>query len=80
MNWINVKDELPPCNYEIEDGYVSQSVIVTDSGYHPSIGFGHLHEDGKWQIYKGEVDFMNPEEITHWMPLPKPPKEEKEEG
>ena len=83
MNWISVKDKLPSCNYELHEtgDYVSNVVMVHDvNSYEFNMGFGHVNDDGIWTVYDGEHDFMNVQNVTHWMPLPKPPKEEKEEG
>ncbi|EXA70274.1 hypothetical protein J503_0522 [Acinetobacter baumannii 984213] len=53
---------------------ISNTVIISNSDNHPSIGFGHIQDDGVWVVYEGEYDFMNPSKVTHWMPLPEPPK------
>lgn len=84
--WISVKDRLP-CEYQVSkpvknlvDGSVdhyeyhkgSDLVLVTLIG-----------EDGKRSVlddilFDGEwANFPSPEwEVTHWMPLPDPPKED----
>lgn len=74
--WISVKDRLP------ESGV---PVLVTFVGYTDN----KLHSDGvaRWEPdlngYNGgwewTLDFSDATvEITHWMPLPEPPKEETE--
>ena len=71
MKWISIKDKLPPCDYECcETGdYVSNVVLVTDNNsYSYSLGFGHVNSEGKWTVYDGEHDFMNVQNVTHWMP------------
>lgn len=71
MEWISVNTRSP-----LEEGLrISNTVMVSDINSHPSIGFGHVTHDGVWTIYEGEHDFMNPATVTHWMPLPAPPKE-----
>ena len=70
--WISVEERLPeliPCNAGTA---YSEAVIVWTSGKKAMIA-----------VYDG-IDFVCPmdfweawgEEITHWMPLPDPPKEE----
>lgn len=58
--WVSVEERLP------EQG---ERVLVSNGGF---ICESYLSQSGKWQ--RGGVDmfFMTP---THWMPLPKPPKE-----
>lgn len=75
--WISVEDRLPECphEYTADDTMVSQSVLICDSSMWPCIGMGHMVEGGKWTLYGGEHDFMWPETITHWMPLPEAPKQ-----
>tara|TARA_R110002033_G_scaffold121666_3_gene164589 strand:- start:1453 stop:1704 length:252 start_codon:yes stop_codon:yes gene_type:complete len=78
--WISVDGDMPICEFEYcgdwddFDGYVSQSVDVTD-GYKRSVG--HYRDDGVWIVYKAEHDFqvVDPDEITHWAPLRKLPKD-----
>lgn len=77
MGWISVKNGLPPCDYEhCETGdYVSNVVMVHDvNSYEFNAGFGHVNDDGVWTVYDGEHDFMNVQNVTHWMPLPELPK------
>lgn len=78
MSWVSVKDRLPEFKHDHESGVwkISDTVMVSDLNSHPSIGFGHMGSDGGWRVYCGEYDFMNVESVTHWMPLPKPPKDE----
>ena len=60
-NWISVRDRLP------EEG---QSVLIHYvDGWMP---VAHLF-NGKWYASGGETSWLS---VTHWMPLPEPPKEE----
>lgn len=76
MNWISVKDKLPECLHECTSSFteVSNTVLIADSGDMTAIGFGHINEHGVWTVYQGEYDFMNLEDVTHWMELPKYPR------
>lgn len=60
-HWISVEERLP------EPG---ERVLVSNGGF---VCESFLSQSGKWQ--RGGVDmfFMTP---THWMPLPKEPKED----
>lgn len=61
-HWISIEDELPPRLDEDLD--VSITVIVCDE---VNIGFGEYDFDKlKW--------FSDIRSVTHWMPIPKPPK------
>ena len=74
MEWISVKDRLPPN---------TDDVIVTD-GYDMGVLFYKPSEE-KWVYGYGLLEAYNydggatiePEtqDITHWMPLPEIPKE-----
>lgn len=71
-NWIRVKDRLP-------DGYTAVLGVnangITADDREPEKA--HL-EDGKWYLlnplnYSEFIEII----VTHWMPLPDPPKEAK---
>jgi hypothetical protein len=63
MNWISVKDYLPKKDYLLE-------VICTlkDETVFPLTWRG-----SKFCFYDGNYTDLT-EEVTHWMPLPEPPK------
>lgn len=65
MEWISVKDKKPPyCEYVlVTDGKIVYEAKVRGADFLESDRFGF-----------GEDDYDD--EITHWMPLPKPPKNE----
>ena len=60
MEWISVKDELPA---------IGEPVLVFDDA--SDMMFGFMSSDGYWLETGSEL----PCNVTHWMPLPKPPKE-----
>ena len=68
QEWISAKDRLPK---------IDQKVLVYDAGDETEIHVYHLREDLDGLYWDDEggwaVDFEN---VTHWMPLPEPPKEE----
>ena len=69
--WISVEDDLP-CNHEellkSQESYRTKSVIVRfDNNLH---GFAYMVKIcNKWKWFNGIKG------ITHWMPIPKLPKE-----
>jgi hypothetical protein len=73
--WIKCTDRLPECPHECttDDTMVSHTLLVTDGRDPSTLGMAHMREDGTWCLYGGDHDFMHPEQITHWMPLPVPP-------
>ena len=76
-DWIDVKNSLPNCQFELfeTDEYVSNVVMVHDiNSFEFNIGFGHVNEYGVWTVYSGEHDFMHVQNVTHWKPLPRLPK------
>lgn len=73
--WIAVSERLPECPHECttDDAMVSDTLLVTDARDQGSLGMGHMRADGTWKLYGGDYDFMHPEQVTHWMPLPPAP-------
>lgn len=69
--WINVKDRLPE-----QDVYVLCNYIAL--GKHQYQTVGRLWSvNGRWDLDDdSEYDVLNTKVVTHWMPLPEPPKEE----
>lgn len=64
MDWISVKDRLP------EDD--AMYLVYGRNGY--GIAFAVYYGDGEWLICDDLTNITR--FVTHWMPLPKPPKEE----
>ena len=78
--WISVKDRLPSLEGlepdEVEYVLVSEQYFAAITGeklgsYVSICGFGH---DGWSKV--DNFGYVRTENITHWMPLPCPPKEE----
>ena len=72
--WISVKDKLPPYNHDVlvyRPNMAMKIVVDSYDGYYGE-------DDGEW--YEGWAkygkDIHNNPLITHWMPLPHPPKGE----
>ena len=66
QEWISVKDRLP--NY-------FEHVLINAPGDKPftTVHEAHLRKDGLWDTGLYRYD---KEDVTHWMPLPQPPKGE----
>lgn len=65
-NWISVKDRMPEFGNQMVLTYESRRGII-GVGY-----FGALGREVGWWNHCG----CPANHITHWMPLPEPPKEE----
>lgn len=69
MEWISVKDKVPEMNV----------LVLTYGNYEYVVGF--LDEDKKWSAKDSDHETGEPwlrdhGAVTHWMPLPKSPKNE----
>ena len=64
--WISVDDRLP-------EPYVSVLVHMPGEKPCPTVRRGFISNDGIWQsaMFRRE-----PGEVTHWQPMPQPPKGE----
>jgi len=87
-NWINVKDRLPDvperCSMDIIiyfNGRVTQGAYSGDGQWFQFAGFSHyaprIHMILGDQIGSQNVYNIPSHLITHWMPLPDAPKENK---
>lgn len=78
MEWISVKDRLPDID-KTTSNYERIGVIAYGKGWSKS-GY-RIYER---TLVRGKTDYrwkypwdrISDEEITHWMPLPEPPKED----
>lgn len=67
-NWISVEDELPPKESEYDDNSIV--VLATDgNGVYKG-----LYRSGEYLSGWFTCDLWALDDITHWMPLPQPPK------
>ena len=66
QEWISVDDELP-------EPFVSVLVQMPGEEPFPTVREGFISNDGIWQsaLFRRE-----PGEVTHWQPMPNPPKGE----
>ena len=66
--WISVEDELPPKESEYEDNSIV--VLATDG----NDVYKGLYRSGEYLSGWFTCDLWGLDDITHWMPLPEPPK------
>ena len=66
QEWISVKDRLP-------DPFVPVLVQMPREEPFPTVREGFISNDGVWQSAKFRRE---PGEVTHWQPMPQPPKGE----
>ena len=65
--WISVKNEMPPKDMLVY-------FYAPKKGFYPNVLFGFWDND-RWYV-GGEVRPILSKDVTHWMYIPKPPKEE----
>ncbi len=80
MKWISVKDELPEaghfvlCTYDDAIDYWHQLIKEHDGGGKPKMNNGYVVRQLVPENVPKGVTWAD-EGVTHWMPLPEPPKE-----
>lgn len=70
--WISVRDELPAPETRVLASAIDndgESIVVITKYTHHLYGFGLTGWVDPWQYFSCNY------KITHWMPLPEPPKE-----
>lgn len=73
QKWISVEDRLPEIRH----------AVLAYNPFHKNIWAVSMHEDGEWYYWipstkKYDPDWQGP--ITHWMPMPKIPDDQKVNG
>lgn len=74
--WISVKDDLPYDNPNFIHFGFTNRVLVRDKKGNLFVAYMKKNKDNKW-IWCNDIDnnFDLLSDITHWMPIPKLPKE-----
>ena len=74
FTWISVEEDLP-CNHEELIHFdLTNNVLVIDDKQNIFIAFMKKYKDNEW-IWDSTNNFVFLPLITHWMPIPEPPKE-----
>lgn len=76
LSWRSVENELPEFDEDVlvyaigkSNNFIGDGVIAITSYTNNKYGFNIVGWNDPWQY------FLTNYEITHWMPLPEPPKE-----
>lgn len=74
MNWISVKERLPEPDSTDYVLVCCTMKVTSKIDYVNAVTMAFVCEEGFVDV---ELDEVITEGVTHWMPLPEPPKEEK---
>lgn len=69
--WISVGDRLPD-TFKDDDGDVHYEWVLTTDGHACRLSACQYQEDGTWYMMGDYL--ISTVKVTHWMPLPEPPK------
>lgn len=70
--WVSVEDRLPPYEWEQNALMATQDVLAINGDGQMFVGYFKVWKyDGSYRFDDG----FDHDDITHWMPLPQPPKE-----
>lgn len=75
MNWISCKEKLPPSHKFVLTWFEGEALIMSYSPTHDDEVTGV--EDPCWLPWYLQFEHITKRYVTHWMPLPGPPEEEK---
>ena len=73
--WISVSDRLPSEGDYRECHETWDGAVIWTNGYDIGLGCYHNFTRNWADIYDGYID-----DVTHWMPLPEPPKEDEDDA
>ena len=81
MEWISVEDRLPNelTGHKNISYLCSENVLVYDSEDDEVMVLFYDYDSYRWDSNRFDDEFLDNSVITHWQPLPLPPKEEEEE-
>lgn len=65
--WVPVEESLP-------QNYISVLVYTPTAEPLPMVHEAYIGDDGEW--HSSVVYGVDNEDVTHWMPMPEPPKED----
>ena len=73
MDWISVKDRLPEREQQDYVLVCCTMNVTSTINYENAVTMAYVCEEGFVDV---ELDEVITRGVTHWMPLPEPPKEE----
>lgn len=76
MNWISVKERLPKPDGTDYVLVCCTMKVTSKIDYVNAVTMAFVCEEGFVDV---ELDEVITEGVTHWMPLPEPPKEEEQQ-
>ena len=81
MEWISVEDRLPNelTGHKNISYLCSENVLVYDSEDDEVMVLFYDYDSHRWDSNRVDDEFLDNSVVTHWQPLPLPPKEEEEE-
>lgn len=68
--WISVEERLPEPNAVDKHGFAKGYLVKTDR----HVMMHTARYNGEWWVLWGQAEVIT-DTVTHWMPLPEPPKE-----
>lgn len=82
MEWISVKDRLPPDGQQVllfiqaqmQDVDCDTNEPISDLYIHTEKAIGYITKNTLWINYDQD-GYYSLSDVTHWMPLPTPPFE-----
>lgn len=71
--WVSVNDAIKPIQQDYQSVFADCPVLVTDGQTvcEAQYQIGGNHIGKPWEGFS--ISMINPENITHWRPLPEPP-------
>ena len=73
--WISVEDDLPETQREDGGYFSSKKCLVVCAGEIEIATFQHGGDNMGWRNWCSEIYEEISDYVTHWMPLPEPPKD-----
>lgn len=74
--WISVKDRLPEKNGEYIVTACDEGCPYGEGIWYSTVVVPSEFYNGEWLWYEGTQKYYLEGIVTHWMPLPEPPKED----
>lgn len=76
LNWISVKDKLPKENGNYIIYAPDENSPVGEGLWYENVVVVAEYAFGGWWWYENNDDYDITDIVTHWMPLPEPPRME----